>query len=217
MTARIRDSSDSSPAGITARAWAVELMMRGGTYSIGMLPTEKILQGLEFRARHRTLHPDWRYHGLDGAAALRAYLEIGGPNAIQLAREMLWLDDKAVIPLNNPEYKVPSSWVDFRIKNVVFPALEYSRNPEAPKLCRDYLSLSDDEAKKIGPPQFEPAAHTLLIISPKTETAIELMHHRLRVVRGRAILDCLAHHNERWAIDALKAAAPHALAYIPPQ
>jgi len=119
--------------------------------------------------------------------------------------------------MNNPEYKVPSSWVDFRIKNVVFPALERYPGPDSEKLCRDYLALSDDEARKIGPPQFEPAAHTLLTISPKTETAIELMHHRLQVVRGRAILDCLKHHNESWAIDALKAAAPHALAYIPPQ
>ena len=103
------------------------------------------------------------------------------------------------------------------MKNVVFPALEKYPGSESEKLCRDYLALSDEDAKKIGPPQFEPAAHALLTISPKTETAIELMHHRLQVVRGRAILDCLAHHKEQWALDALKAAAPHALAYIPPQ
>ena len=217
MVQRIRDSSDSSPAGITARAWAIELSMRGGTYSIGMLPLEKIYEGLEFRARHRTLHPNWRYHGLDGATALRAYLELEGPNMIQLSRDMLWLDDPAVVPLNNPQYNVPPSWVDFRIKNVVFPALERYQGAQTEKLCRDYLALSDEESKKIGPPQFEPAAHTLLTISPKTATAVELMHHRLQVVRGRAILDCLKHHDEAWAMDALKSAAPHALAYIPPQ
>jgi len=103
------------------------------------------------------------------------------------------------------------------MKSVVLPALENYPSAATEKLCRDYLGLSDEEAKKIGPPQFESAAHTLLMISSRTETAVELMHHRLQVVRGRAILDCLAHHKEDWALDAVKAAAPHALAYIPPQ
>jgi hypothetical protein len=39
------------------------------------------------------------------------------------------------------------------------------------------------------------------------------MKHRLPVVRGRAILDCLAHAKETWAISALEKAAPHALQY----
>ena len=172
---------------------------------------------LEKLVRNRTLHADWRIHGLDGAAALRTLILRRAPQAVELSRFVLWRDDPALIPLNNPEYKVPASWVDFRIKGVVFAALEKYPGNESEKLCRDYLALSDEEAKRIGPPQFEPAAHTLLTISPKKETAIELMHHRLQVVRGRAILDCLVHHNEQWALDALKAAAPHALAYIPPQ
>ena len=34
---------------------------------------------------------------------------------------------------------------------------------------------------------------------------------RLQVVRGRAILDCLAHAGEAWARAALEHGAPHAL------
>ena len=49
--------------------------------------------------------------------------------------------------------------------------------------------------------------------SPRTETALELMKHRLQAVRGRAILDCLAHAEEAWARTALEKGAPHALAY----
>ena len=52
-----------------------------------------------------------------------------------------------------------------------------------------------------------------MTISPRTETALELMKHRLREVRGRAILDCLAHAKEPWAQAALEKGAPHALAY----
>jgi hypothetical protein len=38
------------------------------------------------------------------------------------------------------------------------------------------------------------------------------MKHRLQVVRGRAILDCLAHAGEGGAQSALEKGAPHALA-----
>jgi hypothetical protein len=171
----------------------------------------------ENRIRNRKLDPDWRKHGLDGAAALRSLIRQRAPRALEVSRYVLWLDDPALIPLNNPQFNVPSSWVDWRMKTVVFPALAHVPGPATQQLCRDYLALSDDEAGKIGPPQFEPAARTLLAISPNTSTAIELMNHRLQVVRGRAILDCLARHKETWALDALRQAAPHALAYIPPQ
>jgi hypothetical protein len=56
-----------------------------------------------------------------------------------------------------------------------------------------------------------------LAVSPKTETALELMGHRLQQVRGWAILDCLGHAKELWARAALEKGAPHALAYIPPE
>jgi hypothetical protein len=171
---------------------------------------------LENQVRNRAVLADWRLHGRPEADALRSLIERRAPQAVLVSRFVLWRDVSALVPINNPEFKVPPSWVDWRMKGVVFPALENFPSADSEKLCRDYLALSDDEAKKIGPPQFEPAAHTLLTISPKTETAIELMHHRLQVVRGRAILDCLGHHHEAWAMNALKAAAPHALAYIPP-
>ena len=54
----------------------------------------------------------------------------------------------------------------------------------------------------------EGAGRTLLAVSPQTETALELMKHRLQVVRGRAILDCLANAKEPWAEAALGKGAP---------
>ncbi len=63
----------------------------------------------------------------------------------------------------------------------------------------------------------DPAARTLLAISPTTTTALELLRHRLRVVRGRAILQCLAHADKPWARAAIEQGAPHALAYILPE
>src|SRR5205085_9462077 len=125
-----------------------------------------------------------------------------------------WRDDPAIEPVIDPRWKNPRAWTDFRVKMVVFPALEKCPGRATETLCRDYLALTDAEARKLGPAQFEQAGKALLAISPKTETALELMGHRLQVVRGRAVLDCLAHAKEPWARAALQKGAPHALAYV---
>src|SRR5262249_49397648 len=94
-----------------------------------------------------------------------------------------------------------------------WPALEKHPGAATEKLCRDYLALSDDEARKIGPPQFEQAGKTLLAVSPRTDTALELLKHRLQAVPGRAVLGCLGHADEALARTALEKGATHALAY----
>lgn len=101
---------------------------------------------------------------------------------------------------------------------MVADKVEDSGNLKSANLSERYnLALSDDEAKKIGPTQFEQAGWALLAVSPKTETALELMKHRLQVVRGRAILDCLTNAKKSWAKSALEKAAPHAWKYLPPE
>jgi hypothetical protein len=129
----------------------------------------------------------------------------------------LWRDDPELEKVANPKYKNPRAWTDFRLKMVVFPALEHLPGEATEKLCRDYLALTDMEAHELGPPQFEAAGRALLAVSPKTETALELLKHRLQSVRGRAILDCLSHASDPWAKGALEQGAPHALAYLPPE
>jgi hypothetical protein len=192
---------------IRARALAAEQLLAHKASS------PEALAALEERARKRSLHKDWMFHGFDGAMAIRSLLLLRAPHAVETARYLLWRDDPALDPVVDPRWKNPRTWTDFRVKMVVFPALAHCPGAEAEQLCRDYLALSDASASKIGPPQFDEAAQTLLAISPQTETALELMKHRLQVVRGRAILDCLARADATWAAQALKIAAPHALAY----
>jgi peptidyl-prolyl cis-trans isomerase A (cyclophilin A) len=172
---------------------------------------------LEERVRKRSLHKEWMYHGFDGAMALRSLILLRAPNAVETARFVLWRDDPALEPVIDPRWKNPRSWTDFRVKMVAWPALCHCPGPATEKLCREYLALSDEAARKIGPPQFEEAGKALLAVSPRTETALELMKHRLQAVRGRAILGCLNHAGEPWAPTALTQGAPHALAYIPGQ
>ena len=192
---------------IIARARAAEQLLEIRASS------PESLAALVERVRQRSLHKDWMVHGLDGAMALRSLILLRSPNAIETTRLALWRDDPALDAVKNPRWDNPTSWTDFRVKMVIFPALEHCPGAATERLCRDYLGLSDDKAHRLGPPQFEPAGKALLAVSPKTATALELMMHRLQEVRGRAILDCLAHCNEPWAVSALEQGANHALAY----
>jgi hypothetical protein len=199
----------ASGARIRARAQAAEMLLARKASS------PAVFAALEERVRKRSLHKDWMFHGFDGAMAVRTLILLHAPNACDVARFTLWRDDPALKPVIDPRWENPRSWTDFRVKMVVFPALEKHPGAATEKLCRDYLALTDDEAREIGPPQFEEAGKALLAVSPKTETALELMKHRRSDVRGRAILDCLAHASDAWAHAALERGAAHALAYIP--
>ncbi|HEV3440395.1 MAG TPA: glycerophosphodiester phosphodiesterase family protein [Gemmata sp.] len=192
---------------IRARALAAEQLLSSRTSS------KDAFAALEERVRKRSLHTDWMFHGFDGAMAIRSLILLQAPNGVETARFLLWNDDPAIEPVIDPRWKNPRSWTDFRVKMVVFPALEKCPGAATEKLCRDYLALTDQDANKIGPPVFEEASAALLAVSPRTETALELMKHRLQAVRGRTILDCLAHANEKWAFEALEKGTPHALAY----
>lgn len=192
---------------IRARAKAAEQLLAA------KVTTKEALAALEERVRNRSLHREWMYHGFDGAMALRALILLKAPSAVELARFTLWRDDPAVKAAANPMFDNPRSWTDFRVKMVVFPALTKLPGEATEKLCRDYLALSDADARTIGPEQLEAAARTLLVVSPRTETALALLKHRLPVVRGRAVLECLKHIEQPWARKALEQAAPHALDY----
>jgi hypothetical protein len=197
----------ASGEAIRARARAAEQLLAARACS------REAFAALEERVRRRSLHKEWMYHGLDGAMALRSLILLRAPNAAETARFALWRDDPALEPVVDPRWKNPRAWTDFRVKMVVFPALATCPGAATEKVCRDYLALSDEEARTLGPPLFEQAGKALLAVSPSAETALGLMRHRLPEVRGRAVLDCLARVREPWARAALEKGAPHALAY----
>jgi glycerophosphoryl diester phosphodiesterase len=195
---------------ILARARAADAIAELG------ITSDKALKLLRQRVIDRSLHRDWRYNGLDGAAAFRAMIHLHAPNVAALARFCLWRDDPGVEAVSNPEWKNPRSWTDWRTKMIVFPELAKVPGVETEQVCRDYLALSDEAAQGIGIPQFEQAAKALLSISPTEMTAMDLITHRRRDVRGRAILFCVANADQAWANHVLALKAPHALAYVIP-
>ena len=198
VVAQGADAEARSAERILRRARAADQLARRG------VATSDVFAVLEERVRHRGLHRNWRYCGLDGAASLRALFELKAPQAVDVARFCLWRDDPAVEAARNPQFDNPRSWTDWRTKTIVFNLLESVPGPATARLCRDYLALGEEDARAIGVPQFEAAARTLLAARPSADTVKELLGHRLSVVRGRAILFCLAHANEPWAEDALR-------------
>ncbi|MBI3860630.1 MAG: hypothetical protein HY290_01900 [Planctomycetia bacterium] len=195
------DEKIAKSRSILRRAEAAEELRRR------RIQSPEIDAALAIRVQRRSLHPEWMFHGLDGAAALRALAAAGSPRFVELARECLWRDDPATAAVLDPQFKVPRSWTDFRTKGIAFELLQQFPGAESERLCRDYLALSDEEAQRIGSSQFEAAARTLLTLRPSEGVAAELLRHRRGDVRGRAILVCLTRIDEAWA------GAPHALAY----
>lgn len=216
----LSDSSDWSRVAETSREQsesAGKIRSRAAAArEIGRLEvlSESAQRLLEDRVRNRSLHRHWMWHGLDGASALQTLLRHHAPGSVELARYVLWRDDPALEQVMNPEFKTPRSWTDFRIKMVVFPAIASNPVNAADVVCRDYLRLTRDEARKLAPEQFREATEALLAISPTTETARELLQHPLQEVRGQAILICLRNSQAEWATAALQREAPHALRYI---
>ncbi|MHC1766765.1 MAG: glycerophosphodiester phosphodiesterase [Verrucomicrobiia bacterium] len=208
QVANTKEEQAASGKRIRARAWAADML------SVRQTSSAEVFAALEERVRNRSLHKDWLYHGLDGAMALRTLILLQAPNATAAARFALWRDDSSVEPVVDRRWNHPRAWTDFRVKMVVFPSLEKSPGETTEKLCRDYLALSEKEAHRLAPPLFAEAAKTLLTVSPRTETALGLMQHRLRVVRGQVILICLNRAKEPWAHQTLEQAAPHALPYL---
>jgi hypothetical protein len=167
---------------ILQRAQAADEVSRRGVGS------EEVYAVLERRVRQRSIHRNWQVCGLDGAAALRALIALKAPRSAEVARFCLWRDDPLTEAAKNPKYVNPRSWTDFRTKVPVFKLLESLPGPETEAICRDYLALSDEEARQIGILVFEDAARCLIAVNRSEATLQELQSHRLSVVRGRARL-----------------------------
>ncbi|MBI2926912.1 MAG: glycerophosphodiester phosphodiesterase family protein [Verrucomicrobia bacterium] len=190
---------------IVERAWAAQRLGQRGRRSA------RAVERLEFQVRHRSLHRDWKYHGLDGALATRALAELGATGSAPVLIEAFRRIDPELKTVASPEFRqYPLAWTDWRAKMYILAALGELRTEAAKRFLLEYLALDEIAARELGPPQFEEATRALLRHHLNRAELEALLRSRHSAVRGTAILEFLDHPTkERTA--ALRALAPWAL------
>ncbi len=159
--------------------------------------------------RERSLHANWRYHGLDGAAAVRALVRLGDKGSVPLFLDMFRRVDPELTKIGDPA-DYPLSWRDFVFKMHLLPALGELPCAESKRFLLDYLEMDEARARELAPPQFEEATKAFLKQELTSDALLWLLRERYQAVRGTAVLEMLDHPTGARK-KALKTAAPWAL------
>lgn len=197
--------------------FADEIMNRGHAINDALklnYRSQGLIDALNVRINNRSIHSDWMFHGLDAQEAMRALPSINATDLPKTFREVLWKADQSLLSMTYPGY--PVSHLDWRLKQTVWTAALAVPGTATEDVIKEYLNLTDSAAWEIGPTYFEPAAETLMRISPQKSTARQLLRHRRADVKGRTILELLryAGRGEQWACDVLKNQEPYAKSWI---
>jgi hypothetical protein len=215
VVAKDPPSQARSAARILARARAADAIAARGAASAD------VIQLLEDRVRHRSLHANWLYMGLDGARALRALVRLRAPSVTSVARFVLERPEPDPPTPGDPSSLDGAYASEFRQRSLLFPLLaelaETALAKEAAELCRGYLTRSGDPVLHAG---YDMAASALLALAPNEDTAALLLASTHVPAHRRALLDLLAlasksDRDHAWARRALERGAPHALAWVP--
>ena len=162
----------------------------------------ELIQALKTRVTNRSMHPDWMYHGLDAQEAIFALSKIGNLKVNDLdniIREAIWRDDPALSPIAWPG--TPRAWVDWRIKYAAWTSLKSQRSILSENIAKDYLSLSESEARSLGFLAFESASDALFNMSKSTSTGLYLLGNPRQDVKGSLIWNLMdeSYKGNTWA------------------
>jgi len=195
----------ASAAPILSRARAAQRLGELGK------PTPFVLAALEYQVRNRSLHPDWRYQGLDGAAAARSLAALGAVESVPVLWEAFLRVDPALREVQDPRWKGnPLAWTDFRLKMVVPPALGTLAGEQSKAFLQQYLAMPPAKAREIAPLLYREATAALLRQRLSREELTALLQSENEAVQGTAILAC-RDLPTRARTAALRASAPWVL------
>jgi hypothetical protein len=190
---------------ILERAWASQRLAQLNCKQPRLIPM------LEGEIKNRSLHPDWMYHGLDGAMAARALGMLGATESAPVLIEAFLRIDPELKKVQNPQFaQNPLAWTDFRTKMYILPALGELRCDASKKFLQAYVAMDEAQAREMAPLLYEDATKALMQQKLTVEEIKSLLQSPRSAVRGTAILECLDHPTpDRTA--ALKAVAAWAL------
>lgn len=190
---------------ILARAWAARRLGELGCAS------EDVVRALEFQVANRSIHRDWRYHGLDGSMAALALAELGSVRSVTLLIDCLTRDAPELGRIVPPgENTRPPASYDGLYRAYLFEALSDLQCPESKAFLEKGIETSDEKVAKMGSGWQALFAKAQLRYELPSSELEKLLTHRNRAVQATAVQYCLDHVTS--ATDAaLKSVAPWAL------
>lgn len=194
---------------ILARAWAAQRLADIGK------KTPQVVELLEYQVRHRSLDREWRYHGVDGATAVRALAGLGAVESAPMLVDVLMSVDPELSKAASPEFpNTPTAFLDWRIKGAIVQALGDLPCDASKAALMACVKLDEESARKLGILMYADATRSLMRQKLSVEEIRELLRHPDSRIRGTAILECIDHPSpERtealkivpWALDLPKA------------
>jgi hypothetical protein len=170
---------------ILQRAWAAEKIGQLGERS------SRGVQLLEELVAHRSLHHDWAYSGLDGAAAVRALGSLRAVEYVPFLVQVFLAVDPESKKLVEPPARYAYTSADYRLKREIVCVLGELSCEESKKFLRGYLAMDEATAGKSAALLFEEATRALLRQQITVEELQDLLRSTNSAVRGAAILACL--------------------------
>jgi hypothetical protein len=166
---------------------------------------------LEAQLRHRSLHHDWRYHGLDGVMAAQSLVRLRATESVPVLIGAFRRVDPDLQKIAAPQWgEYPLAWRDSRFKMALLPALGELDCPASRRFLLEYVAMDERRVRELASPQFEEATRALLRQDLTGEELKALLGHSNSAVRGPAILECLDQPTRK-RTRALKSAAPWAM------
>jgi glycerophosphoryl diester phosphodiesterase family protein len=168
---------------ILERAWAAR--------QLGQLEEieRDTVDQLVFVMVHRSLHPDWMYHGVDGAEAAKALGRHGYKEVVPFLIEKFKTVDPKLITVRDPQFtENPLSFTDWRIKEAILVALGDIQTPEAKKHLLLYIQMSKEEVEYYAIDYHIRATEALMKHSLDEDELRMVLSSENTGVRGTAIL-----------------------------
>jgi len=187
---------------IVQRAWAAQNVMPNWS-------SPRMAVALRNVVRTRSLHSNWRLHGLDGAAAVRALARLKDISAVPLLTSVLQSVDPELVRVSNmSQYgDYPVAWHDAVFKMYIMPALGDLKCPQSKGFLAEYIARPEGELRAWAPVQREEATKSLCRQQLSSSELADLVASTNSSVRGTVIVQLLNDPMNRYL---LKRTAPWA-------
>ena len=136
------------------------------------------------------LHPDYRYHALDAAAAVRALAAVGVTEAVDdlIAAFRRVSPELQALIAGQAGANYPPAWHEFRLREAILVALGDLPTPAGKAFLFEYLAMRPDQRRELGPPLLGRVTRALLKHELNAAELGRLLNSELSEVCGTAAL-----------------------------